>query len=888
MRSFTSLLVIIALTALVLTACHNRAFGQEPPAPAAEALTPVSAPDEILTRLPNGLLVYIFKDSRFPLAAARLYVRVGSADEPPSQAGISHVLEHMVFKGTDHRPKGAVAKEVEAEGGYINASTSFDQTKYITDLPAMHWRTGIDVVKDMAFGASLNPEELESEKDVIISELERGEDSPMRKLYENLQVAALKNSPYGRPIIGFKDTIKSLTVEDLKNWVKKWYQPQNMMLLVAGDIDPGTVLEHAQKVFGDIKNSSDLPIRGPIDLKTAAEGSPRIEVNKGPWKKVYLGVSMPVPGIKDLRSLDLDALCFLLGGDGASVFYQKYKYELQLVDSISVDNMSMARAGLLTVTARLDADKLEEFWSKFTEDLASLKADSFKADAIQRARFNLEDSMDRAGETLNGLVSWRGMLEFDLGGAQGEENIRFAQSNVDVPQLENAIKSWIDTSQARVRVMAPADAALPDLAAIMDKNWPQTDAAPVSEAILKDKEREIIKLDNGCVLALIPDKHAPYISIDLVMPGGNSMLKPDQQGLANLVAALLSDGAGDFNKVAMERWLSERAASLSAKAGLQSFGVSLNGPSRFNADYFIMLREIMRRPKFANDEIKKEIDNMKSALIQRDDNPLSFMFAKLNPFLFPGGQVYGYDNLGNAQNLSSFNSVAVRDFWTLQGSMPWILSVAGDFDREKLLQDIKNLPAPHSMPVKVDSPVWGDDKKLDLTLPGRSQAHLMQVFKTVPADHPHAPALMLLQAILDGQSGLLFKELRDNEGLGYVVTAFNRTMPKAGFMAFYIGTTPDKLEQARKGFEKIINKIKTEDLDPELLKAGSNSLWGEYVRGTQSLSSRAGEVATDLLLNYPLDFQKLLIEKTRNLTPADLREAANQYLNNPYDISLMP
>lgn len=886
MRTLFLALFVISAAASLLAACHlRRAFAEAPAKAESQEKAP---PDEILTRLPNGLLVYIFKDTRFPLAATRLYVRVGSADEKASQAGISHVLEHMVFKGTDHRPKGAAAKEVERLGGYLNAATSFDKTWYITDMPAMHWRTGMDVVKDMAFGAALDAAELESEKDVVISELERGEDSPMRKLYENLQTAALKNSPYGRPIIGYKDTIKNLSVADLKNWVRDWYQPQNMMLLVGGDINPQAVLEYAQSLFGGLGNRSDLPVREPVDLASAAQGSPRVEITKGPWKKAYLGIAMPVPGVRDLRSIDLDVLCYLLSGDGASDFYQKYKHDLQLVDRISMDNMSLARAGLLSVTAQLDPDKIEAFWNRFTADMAALNAKSFKEDAIARARFNLEDSMDRAGETLNGLVSWRGAVEFDLGGRQGEENIRFAQRNVDTAQLEDAIKNWVDTRQARVRALLPENAEIPDLIAIMDKNWPQTESGQASAAASASKEREIIELENNCRLALIPDKNAPYISIDLMMPGGNSMLKPDQQGLAHLAAALLSDGAGDFNKLAIERWLSERAASLSARAGLQTFSISMTGPSRFNEDYFVMLREIVRRPKFANDEISREIENMKSALIQRNDNPLSFMFAKLNPFLFPGGQAYGYDSLGTEANLSGFNALAVRDFWIRQGSMPWTVSVAGDFDREKILEYVKNLPAPHTHPIKAESPVWGADKNLSLTLPGRNQAHLLQVYKTVPADHPHAPALLLLQAVLDGQSGLLFKELRDKEGLGYTVTAFNRSMPLAGFLAFYIGSTPEKLEQARASFARIVSRLKNEDLTPELLKAGSNSLWGDYIRGSQSLSSRASEAAKDLTLNYPLDYQKILIEKTRELTPADLREAANLYLNDPYDISLLP
>ena len=177
--------------ALFCAAAVLLSIGQAFAAGRAAAASSVSA-NEVLTRLPNGLTVYILKDTRFPLVCTRLYVRTGSANEEPRHAGISHVLEHMVFKGTEHRPKGQVAREVEALGGYLNAATSFDKTWYLTDMPAAHWRTGMDVVKDMAFQAQLDPKELEAEKNVVISELQRGEDSPMRKLYENLQVAGLR------------------------------------------------------------------------------------------------------------------------------------------------------------------------------------------------------------------------------------------------------------------------------------------------------------------------------------------------------------------------------------------------------------------------------------------------------------------------------------------------------------------------------------------------------------------------------------------------------------------------------------------------------------------------------------------------------------------------
>ncbi|WP_302261808.1 MULTISPECIES: pitrilysin family protein [Desulfovibrio] len=858
---------------------------------AAPANPSTSGNDTMLVRLKNGLTVYIIRDSRFPLVCTRLFVGTGSANETAEQAGISHVLEHMVFKGTEKRPKGQVARDVESLGGYLNAATSFDKTWFITDMPAKHWKTGMDVVKDMAFHPSLDPAELEAEKDVIVSELKGGDDTPTHRLFEDLQVAGLAHTVYGRPIIGFEKTIRAVTADDLRAYIRTWYQPQNMMLLVAGDIDPKAVLAHAEELFGDLKNDTILPEPAPVQLEGAA-GGPRVEVTYGPWNKVYLGIALPAPALGDQRSIDLDVLAYALGGDGTSQFYRKYRYEKQLVDSISVGNMSLNRAGLFYMVAQLDADKVEPFWQEFTRDLAALDAGKITPDVIERARFNYEDGMDRASETLDGLTSWKATVQFELGGPQGEANVRHALAAVDSARLRQAQDLWLRPDQVRVRVLAPEKAKLPDLDAILQRNWPAPAVERQKAAAAAEKvgKREIVDLGQGRTVILQPDRTIPYVSLEILRPGGNALLKPADQGLAQLTAATLTDGCGTRDLDAMERFVAERAASLSASAGVQSFTVSLTGPARFNADYFALLGDLLHKPTFAEKDVRRQADTLKAALVRRQDNPMSFMGSKINGFLFPGGQPYGFDGLGTAENQDRFGPGDVQAFWKQQNAQPWILSVAGDFDREKVLAFARSLPVPTAPAVDVPQPTWGVDKRLPLSLPGRQQAHLLLAFHAVPLDHPDAPALMLLESVLSGQSGLLFNKLRDEQGLGYTVTAFYRSLPEAGFMAFYIGTTPRNLDVARQGFSGIIKDIKTDLLPAELLAKGLNRMEGSYYRGRQSLGARADEAASERLLGQPQDFQKRLLEKAAKVTPEQLREVARKYLlvDKMYEVTLLP
>ena len=699
-------------------------------------------------------------------------------------------------------------------------------------------------------------------------------------------MAGLAHTVYGRPIIGFEKTIRAVTADDLRAYIRTWYQPQNMMLLVAGDIDPKAVLAHAEELFGDLKNDTILPEPAPVQLEGAA-GGPRVEVTYRPWNKVYLGIALPAPALGDQRSIDLDVLAYALGGDGTSQFYRKYRYEKQLVDSISVGNMSLNRAGLFYMVAQLDADKVEPFWQEFTRDLAALDAGKITPDVIERARFNYEDGMDRASETLDGLTSRKATVQFELGGPQGEANVRHVLAAVDSARLRQAQDLWLRPDQVRVRVLAPEKAKLPDLDAILQHNWPAPAVERQKAAAAAEKvgKREIVDLGQGRTVILQPDRTIPYVSLEILRPGGNALLKPADQGLAQLTAATLTDGCGTRDLDAMERFVAERAASLSASAGVQSFTVSLTGPARFNADYFALLGDLLHKPTFAEKDVRRQADTLKAALVRRQDNPMSFMGSKINGFLFPGGQPDGFAGLGTTETQDRFGPGDVQAFWKQQNAQPWILSVAGDFDREKVLAFARSLPVPTAPAVDVPQPTWGADKRLPLSLPGRQQAHLLLAFHAVPLDHPDAPALMLLESVLSGQSGLLFNKLRDEQGLGYTVTAFYRSLPEAGFMAFYIGTTPRNLDVARQGFSGIIKDIKT-----DLLPKGLNRMEGSYYRGRQSLGARADEAASERLLGQPQDFQKRLLEKAAKVTPEQLREVARKYVlvDKMYEVTLLP
>lgn len=855
------------------------------------APTPALAMEPHVTTLPNGFTILVQEDERFPLASLRLYVRAGSAYETPDEAGISHLLEHMVFKGSDKRPQGQIANDVESAGGYINAATSFDYTVYMTDMPAEHWALGMDVLHDMIFGAKIDAEELEREKKVVLAELKRNEDSPSSLLFKRIQPRTWPDSAYERPIIGFEDTVAAITRQDILDYIHRFYQPQSMLLVVCGKVQKDEVVARATELFGSLQNDRVLSEAESLQLSAIrkAHGSgPVVEVLPGEWNKTYLNISFPLPGFRSAQTAALEVLAHLLGGDKTSRLYRTYKYEKQLVHNISASAVTLERAGMLYINATLDTDRLQEFWQALIEDLSSIKAEEFSDEEIHRARLNLEDTLFQAKETLSGLASKIGFFQFFEEGVTSEENYLYELRHADRAQLQAAIDDYLLPDSLSSVVLVPEQhEAAPDsdaLQADIRERWKtQADEDGDTPQQAASQTREVVDLGAGKKLVLIPDATLPYTSITLSMRGGDSLLPPVDQGLAALTAKSLAKSTLDRSASELQEYLSDRAAELDSSSSRDGLTLSAKFPTRFSEDMLALLHEILTRPAFAPEEVQREIQSQLATIKSREDQPLGLAFRHVFPFLFKD-HPYNYLHLGAPEEVAAYDANKVRAFWNKQKQGVWTLAVSGDFDAGKVRALAENLAAelgptpPITQSPDFEKPKWGAEKKLSLTLPNRNQTHLLQIYRIPSVEHEDTAGLKLLREILAGQSGMLFTRLRDEQGLGYSVTSFIWQSPAAGFMAFYIGTYPDKAEQALQGFDEVVAGLHETLLDEEALQRGKNLLQGDYYRDHQSLASRSREAASLSMQGRPLDANERDIAAARKLTAKDLQALARKYL----------
>lgn len=851
-------------------------------------LTAVSAlaaePPKVVV-LPNGMTILVIEDNRFPLVSERLFVHAGSGYETAKQAGLSHLLEHMVFKSTAKRPAGQVASDIESAGGELNAATSFDSTVYRVDLPADRWQLGLDVMQDMIFGAKFAPEELDSERQVVLSELARGKDNPDNRLFQTLQAMAWPGQAYGWPIIGFTDTVSGFTAEDLHQYVRAHYQPQSMLLVVAGKVRTEDVVRQATALFGDLVNDRILTPPRPYDLPQGAAPEPRIKVEYGPWNKVRLEIAFPTPGLRTADEAGLEVLAQLLAGDETSRLYRTFKYDKKLVDDISCSSLTLERAGLFLISATLDAQNVAAFWQGLLTELGHLKGTPFTDREIERVRLNIEDSQYQARETLPGLAMKAGFFHFYGYDPDGEANYLRGVHLTDQKALGAIIESTLRPERMLTAVLAPKGTeqavTAEALAATAAKVWPAPkNAAPTTAgAQARPAAPEVADLGGGHRLVLLPDKTLPYVAVSLVYNGGDALLAKDRQGLAELAASSLTSGTAKLSANGLEDFLADRAASLSASSGRDSFSVAAKFPSRFQKDLYGLVSDILLSPAFLKTEVERTVADQLASIKNKEDQPMALAFRKLFPFLFSDTS-YAYTRLGQAATVKTFTAKDVAGFWATQRVMPWVLAVCGDFDPAQVhaLADKLAKATGPAKPFSFTTPQWGATRDAAVTLPGRNQSHLFMVFPVPGLTSPDSPGLELLNEVLAGQSGLLFSRLRDGESLGYSVTSFLWQSDTAGFLAFYIGTSPDKDAAALEGFKRVAGDLRQTALPDEMMLRAKNAMTGEYYRDRQSLAARSGEAAKSLAQGLPLEHDRQVVEAAQSVTPDVLRGLAEKYL----------
>jgi zinc protease len=369
-------------------------------------------------RLENGLTVVVQPHDAADVAAVQLWVRAGARDEGPDERGLSHFIEHLLFKGTPTRGPGVIDETISGLGGEMNAATSQDWTYFHVVLPAARFDTALDILADAAQHAAFDPAEVERERQVVLEEIRRAEDTPSAALWRVLARAHFGEHAYGRPVLGSMESIAGVPRETIVDYYRRSYVPNNTTVVVAGSMPVSRSLDAVRRAFSDW-TPSPLPARprlepGPVDAPRRVEAAKALH-------QTYLGLAWagPIPPDPDVYALDLATS--VLGQGRASRLVQSLRERLGLVSGIGGSFYLQHDAGMITVTARTTTARYPEIEAAILAEVRQLSEELVTEAEYTRALTAVEADRAFGIETAEGAAYALGTadtvwtLEFELG-----------------------------------------------------------------------------------------------------------------------------------------------------------------------------------------------------------------------------------------------------------------------------------------------------------------------------------------------------------------------------------------------------------------------------------------------------------------------------------------
>lgn len=342
------------------------------------------------TVLDNGLRVVVKVDRRAPVVVSQVWYRAGSMDELNGTTGVAHVLEHMMFKGTEKVPAGEFSRRIAAAGGRENAFTSRDKTVYFQTLQKARLELALELEADRMANLVLSPEEFTKEIEVVMEERRlRTEDNAQARLGEALMAQAYMTHPYRRPVIGWMDDLRNMRVEDARDWYARWYAPNNATLVVAGDVEPEQVFAWARQYFGPIA-SRELPPRKPQE-EPAQAGERRVIV-KAPAKLPVVALAWQAPRLldpaRDREPYALEILAGVLDGHASARLNQSLVRDRKLAMSVDAgyDGLSRGPALFIVDATPAEGHGVAEVEAALKAEIARVAREGVSAEELERVK----------------------------------------------------------------------------------------------------------------------------------------------------------------------------------------------------------------------------------------------------------------------------------------------------------------------------------------------------------------------------------------------------------------------------------------------------------------------------------------------------------------------
>lgn len=839
------------------------------------------------TVLNNGLTVIAKQTPGTGVATVQVWVRAGSVFETPAEAGITHLIEHMIFKGTASRGPGEVAGAIEALGGRINAYTTYEHTVYHATLAARHWQAALEVLADAVLNSTFDPAELEREKMVVLEEIRMRRDRPEIALFQEMIGQAYTVHPYRLPISGSEESVLAISRDDILAYLANHYRPENLMVVVVGDVDPGAVLRASGELFGQSTNGAPKAA-APLPQEPPQE-APRLFALVRDVNQTNLALALPAPAFKHPDTPALDVLIHILGQGEASRLYHRLRHELGLAYRIDASLFSSHDPGLIQVSATLEAAQAPAALREIMTEMLSLSHFPVSDEELTRAKRNLEADFIFNLERAEGLARVLGSFELLTNDPRDDDYLDRLRA-VSQDDLMRVAAAYIRPHRLTAGLLGPAGAdAILDQAGLTALLAEAEQAARRADRAAAGPETAApisYQLTNGITLLVKEQREVPTVAIRAVFPGGLRSESEATNGAFAFLADLLPKGTERLSSRQMAHAVADLAGELEGFNGKNTFGVKADFLSRFFRQGLTLVRDVLLTPALDPEEAEKIRAELLSQLKRQEDSLSSLAFREFNRQLFRG-HPYGLNTAGSEAAIRALNVGQLREILQ-QHARPerLVLTVVGDVEAAVVKQEVEKLfgawpgrPAADSLiqesllppdpPLKPELVVISRDKE---------QVHVVIGFLGITMTSPDRYPLEILDQVLSGQSGRLFTELRDRHSLAYSLSSFSLLGIDTGAFGVYIGTNPDRREEAIKALWQQLYRLQQEEISPAELERARNVLIGNYRLGLQTHGAQAMEMALNQTYGLGLDFSDRYVRALEAVTPAEVLAAARRYI----------
>ena len=839
-------------------------------------------------QLENGLNVVLHAQHTSPVVACNVWVGVGSADEEPHEAGLAHVHEHMLFKGTARRGVGEIAREVESSGGHINAFTSFDQTCYYVVLSSRFFASGIDILADAIRESAFDTDELGRELEVIQEEIKRGNDDPNRVASRMLFETAFTRHPYRLPVIGTKESVDSFDRDDVVRFFRKHYRPDNMTVVLAGDFDEAQARELVAEKFADFEAPRHTRV---VRESEPEQTAPRFAVDTQEMQSSQLRVAFHIPNILHEDTPALDVLGAILGFGEASHLHRVIQRDWQLVNAIYAGTYTPRDAGVLVIGAEYELDgehgHLQIVEPMMTEVFRFRQIKASDAD-IARARTLIESREIYGKQTVEQIAMKLGQGIMVTGDPDFDAKYYAALAEVTAEDVLRVARKYLTRSNTTVCLLHPvAEEASPTEAELLrsiEAAFERVEAEAIDAGVEPNSDGLVmIDLPDGPRVIVQEDHAVETFAIRALTLGGLRYETPANNGVSWLLGELLTRGTPARDAVEIAHSIESMASSLSGISGRHSFGLGAGGLRRFFQPTFEIFADCLVNSSVPDEEFEREQRLLLQNLRSRKDRLGTVNFDRFTERFF-GAHPYGMPVAGTEESVGALTAEDARAFLTrVLRPQDLVIGVVGDVDASEVIELVQR-----HMVRPADRPQWTPEIPAAPARTGRSlvQGDLAreQAFVTVGFDAPPMGdnaryPMEVLNAVLSGQGGRLFYELRDRQSLAYSVYANMLFGLDAGAFMINIGTSPEKIEQAVRGIFAEVERLTTEPPSGAELERAQRYLIGSHDIGLQRNSSRAMSFTLDELYGFGPRKTLGYSDRIAEVNVDDLTRFVQTYLN---------